>query len=226
MPKAIDLTGKEFWNFTVIGRGDDYIRKNGKKVIRWKCRCKCGNIRNISATQLRSGKWKSCGCMHDYYARINNTHHGDTHKRLHHIWLGMKARCNNEKDYHYKWYGGRGISVCEEWNNDYTAFRKWALSNGYSDKLTIDRIDTNGNYEPSNCRWVDMKTQNNNRRNNTMLSAFGKTMTLQEWSDEVGIKAKTIRGRISRGYNIERAISAPVKTNQKLAAYRDRRCVL
>ena len=206
-----NLIGQRFNHFLVLSRGEDKIRKNGKHVVQWKCQCDCGNIRYLSTTELKSNRWKSCGCMHDYYSRINNITHGDSHKRLHNTWLGMKARCFNEGDYHYKWYGGRGISMYQQWVNSYESFKEWALSNGYNDMLTIDRINPDGDYEPSNCRWVDMKVQNNNRRNNRKIKAFGMELTIGRWSEKTGINASTIRSRIDRsGYSPEKALTTPI----------------
>lgn len=217
-----NLVGQRFNHFLVLSRSEDKIRKNGKHIVQWKCQCDCGNIRYLSTTELKSNKCKSCGCMHDYYSRINNTQHGDSHQRLYNIWLGMKARCFNEKDYHYKWYGGRGISMDKQWVNNYKSFKEWALSNGYNDKLTIDRINPNGNYEPLNCRWVDMKVQSNNRRNNRKIKAFGLELTLGQWSRITGLPSSTIRRRIdSNKYSPDNALSTPTRKNQDGHYYYD-----
>jgi hypothetical protein len=124
---------------------------------------------------------------------------GISHTRLYNIWLKLKAKCYRITDDHYKWYGGRGITVCDEWKNDFKAFYDWAMSNGYADDLTIDRIDNNGNYCPSNCRWVDMKTQCNNRRSNILVTVDGKTLNIQQWSELTGIKYHTLYMRYMRG---------------------------
>lgn len=115
--------------------------------------------------------------------------HGGKHEHLYQIWCGMKQRCCNPNNKNYARYGGRGIIICEEWLNDYSAFRKWSMENGYEDngELSIDRIDNNGNYEPSNCRWTNVIVQANNRRSNVLITHNGKTQTLREWSEETGI---------------------------------------
>ena len=124
---------------------------------------------------------------------------GLSNSRLYNIWLHMKGRCYRKTDDHYKFYGARGITVCEEWKNDFKEFYNWAMSNGYSDRLTIDRIDNNGNYEPSNCRWVNIKTQCNNRTTNVIVTINGETHNIKEWSEITGIKYATIYQRIKRG---------------------------
>lgn len=138
------------------------------------------------------------------YGTFSN--HGLRHTRLYNIWSGLKARCNRKSNHDYKLYGARGIRVCDEWN-DFTRFYAWATAHGYSETLTIDRIDTDGDYTPSNCRWVNWKTQANNKRNNHMITFRGKRATLQQWADSVGIKANTLLYRLKRGWSVERALT-------------------
>lgn len=119
----------------------------------------------------------------------------------------MNERCYSPKAINYKNYGARGIKICDEWKNDFTAFYNWAIANGYDDKLSIDRIDNDGNYEPNNCRWVTRKKQCNNRRSNRLIECNGKIQTLQEWADETNINSNTITLRLKRNWTIERALS-------------------
>lgn len=143
--------------------------------------------------------------------------HGESYHetRLHHIWVNMRYRCNNPNCSHYNRYGGRGIKVCDEWN-EYLVFKKWAMANGYDDSKSIDRIDNNGNYEPNNCRWATMKTQNNNRSSNNNITYNGETHTVAEWACIVGINENTLRSRLFiNKWDIETALTTPLNIKGK-----------
>lgn len=161
MGKFIDMTGERFYNVTVVKRSG-HTKSNS---IRWECKCDCGKVFYETRTNLLSGNVKSCGCLATKRAKMLNYKHGESHKtRLYRIWLNMNNRCNNKRDQNYENYGGRGITVCDEWRQNYMAFRDWALSNGYDEELTLDRINNDEGYRPDNCRWETLKQQANNRR--------------------------------------------------------------
>ena len=162
MVKQIDITGKKFSRLTPICV-DNSKRPKGSTRAYWKCECECGKETIVSGSDLRSGKVKSCGCLHDEMAHKRFYKHGMSNTKLDWVLGAMKQRCNNIHNIDYPNYGGRGIKICDEWLNDSSEFFSWALSHGYEEGLSIDRIDVNGNYEPSNCRWVTMKVQANNK---------------------------------------------------------------
>lgn len=204
--KFNDLTNNIFGKLTalkVIGRD-----KNRRLV--WLCKCECGNTVYVNSNSLLTGNTKSCGC--GKYG--NNKKYGDIpshHQRLYNIWCGIKDRCYNKKCKSYCYYGGRSISMCDEWQNDYLKFKEWAINNGYEKNLTIDRIDVNGNYSPTNCRWVDFKKQANNRTNSHYLIFNNERRTISEWADYLNIKENILRQRIFAGWSVERAITQPVR---------------
>lgn len=194
MSKFKDLTGQKFGRLTVIKRADN--NKNGS--TRWLCKCDCGNEKIVEGGHLRSNKIKSCGCLLTDVLIKRNYTHGMTNTRLFHIWQGIKIRCYNKNFEHYKHYGERGITICEEWKDNFMSFYDWAMSNGYKEHLTIDRIDVNGNYEPSNCRWVKQAEQSRNRRDTVYITYNGETHTFYEWSKITGINQNTLCTRYYR----------------------------
>lgn len=194
-----DLTGQRFGRLTVL----EFVPNDRTKSSYWKCECKCGRIIVARMSDLKKGKTSSCGCIRRELIITKNTKHGAAQTRLYKIWKGMKQRCLYRKHTHYKEYGGRGITICEEWKNNFKAFYEWSIQNGYTDKLTIDRIDVDGNYEPSNCRWVDMKTQCRNKKNNTIVVYEGKEITLAEAAELSGINRKTFIRHYLKKKNFE-----------------------
>lgn len=136
-----------------------------------------------------------------------NFKHGKTRTRLYDTWHHMKQRCYNSNDKNYKYYGGRGIAVCDEWKDDFISFHNWATNNGYKEGLTIDRIDVNGNYEPNNCRWFNRKQQARNRRNTRMITCKGETKPLAEWCEVLGLNYWTVISRLDRlNWSIEKSL--------------------
>lgn len=197
MGKFVDLTGQRFGNLTVIERRGSDKYKNAL----WLCKCDCGNEVLIKSNNLRTGNSSSCGCIATNQRREKFLKHGLRHTRLYDIWRAMKQRCYYKKSHNYSNYGGRGIVVCNEWLNDAENFYNWAVYNGYKDGLTIDRIDVNGDYEPSNCRWVTLQEQNNNRRSNRLITYRGKTQNLTQWCKELNIKRSDFYYLLEKGYS-------------------------
>lgn len=188
--KDLDLTGRRFGKLTVQ-------EKSNKGRSRWICKCDCGNTREFVAYRLMDGHNVSCGC----YVSEMKLKHGGHQTRIYNIYGNMKRRCYSKGNTSYNNYGGRGIKVCDEWLQSFEAFRDWAFENGYSDDLSIDRIDVNGNYEPDNCRWVDGYVQGNNKRYTKRYAYKGEQLTIGEFSRKTGISVDYISSRIKRVIN-------------------------
>lgn len=218
MGSFIDLTGQRFGRYVVIRRAEDYVTPGGKRKTMWACRCDCGNVKDVSGNALKTGSTVSCGCYKKEHDHTRCMTHGATLNgrptRLYKVWDGMKARCYNLNKAYYSIYGGRGIAMCDEWHYSFEAFRDWALANGYSDSLTIDRIDTDGNYCPENCRWSSIKEQSNNKRDNVFISYNGETHTIAQWSEITGIPFHTIRRRYVDGWSVEDVLLKPLKVDK------------
>ena len=180
MGNKVNLVGQSFGYLKVTDR---VIDSKHQKAY-WKCTCSCGNETIVSTSDLRSGHTKSCGCKK---FESHNSTHGMKHSRIYQIWCEMKKRCYLQSSKSYPHYGGRGIRVCDEWIDNFPAFYQWSMDSGYSDSLTIDRIDTNGNYSPENCRWSTHSEQQRNRTNNLYLEYNGETQTLSEWCRRYGV---------------------------------------
>lgn len=203
MSKFIDLTGQKFNKLTVEKRLENAI--GGIPV--WLCKCDCGNYTKVRGKNLKNGSVKSCGCLLKENAYKT---HGMNNTRLYSIWGSMKSRCNNSRLSSYKIYGGRGITVCDEWAKDFMTFYNWSMANGYQDNLTIDRIDNNKGYMPDNCRWVTFEQQCNNRRTNIVFEYNGEKHNLMQWCKLLNLDYKFIHNRIYKmKWDFPKAITTP-----------------
>lgn len=209
MPKK-NLTGQRFGKLVVISEAEPYYPPNSnKRHRRWLCQCDCGKTSIAFQGGLLNGETKSCSCLRRENVGRKKNIHPCSH-RLHSIWSGIKDRCFNPNSPEYKNYGGRGITMCDEWSNNidgYDNFYEWAVRHGYEENLTIDRIDVNGIYEPSNCRWATFKEQQNNRTDNVYVIFNDKKQTIAQWAEELKINENTIRARLRHGWTIEEAFS-------------------
>lgn len=220
MSKFIDLTGNRYDMLYVVRR----VENSNDGYVQYLCLCDCGNEKIVKANNLSNGNTHSCGCLKKKIMAEKQFKHGATggrhgkQDRLYTIWCGMNSRCYSPSATEYENYGGRGITVCNEWRNDFLVFREWALKNGYTQTLTIDRIDNDGNYEPSNCRWIALKDQMNNKRNNHIIEYAGQSKTITEWAEQLGIHRKTLSDRINRyHWPINKALSLPVMTRKEFS---------
>lgn len=204
--------GDRYGMLTIIKEVEPYYYHGKLNSRNFQCQCDCGNITITSLNRLRQGKVKSCGCLvGTTYAK----HKELTNSRLYHIWASIKQRCYYPKAISYPNYGGRGVCMSSLWKDDFMSFYKWAIEHGYNDNLTIDRIDYNGNYEPSNCKWSTMKEQAQNKRNNIVLELNGEKHTIAEWSKITGIRAGTLQNRKYSGWSDKKTLTHPLRKHQK-----------
>lgn len=208
-----NLVGMKFGRLTVMDRESP---KSKKAKGLWVCKCECGNVIKVNTSDLKSGNTTSCGCKRKETLRQLRTKHGESNTRLYNVWSDMKKRCYNTKNVDYKNYGGRGITVCDEWM-DFQNFYEWAIANGYDEtaprgQCTIDRIDVDGCYEPENCRWVDRYIQMNNKRNNRILTYNGESHTLAEWCEIVNIPYSCLKSRLNKlHWSVEKTLTTPTR---------------
>lgn len=206
MGNIIDITGQRFGMLRVIGRGEEKIIPSGAKRILWKCECDCGNTRVVEGGALRSGRVFHCG--RKFHPTVKHGLHND---RLYGIWKTMKTRCFNPNCEKYRNYGGRGITVCDEWKEDFQAFYDWAIANGYSDELTIERNNVNGDYTPENCCWIKLEEQARNKTTNIRLEYNGETHILAEWSKITGISESELSYRVKSGWSVEKTLTTKTR---------------
>ena len=206
-----DLTGLRFGRLTVLSYAERHPSAGGSRSAYWLCKCDCGKEKIVNGNHLKSGAIKSCGCLHK--ETLPNVKHRLSDSRLYSIYKDMYRRCYNRKNKSYPEYGERGIRVCAEWRgvDNFVNFYTWAMTHGYADNLTIDRIDFDGDYSPENCRWVDIYQQANNKRNKVNITIDGVTKTRAEWCREYGINYRTVCTRMSKGIDPVSAITMPIQ---------------
>lgn len=196
MPRQVEnIIGKRFGKLVVV---ENLSIKKGNNTIHL-CQCDCGKMKKATNNSLQSGHTKSCGCLR----KETKTKHNLCRTRLYNIFEGMKKRCYNKNFKFYKNYGARGIVICKDWLNDFISFYDWAVKNGYKENLTIDRIDVNGNYDPSNCRWISQKEQSKNTTKNKYFTYNGVTKIISDWAKEFDIPITTLLRRIKQNRPVE-----------------------
>jgi len=206
-----NYVGEKHWQMKVVGNGEIVTYKGGRRLRKVDCRCSCGNTKRVLYQGLKRGDTKSCGCYAKEQKVKQLTTHGMYGSRPNKLWIAMKARCNNPNVKFYKRYGGRGIKVCDRWNKFENFWED--MKEGYSDELTIDRIDNNGDYCKENCKWSTYKEQANNRRNNRVITVDCITKTLMQWAEATGEKRQTIQSRVKRGMSWEESVMIAINKN-------------
>lgn len=193
--RFIDMTGERYGRLVVLGYHGH---------TQWFCLCDCGAIAVTSRVCLRRGMTKSCGCLSRETSRDRNLVHGYSGTRVYRIWSHIKSRCYEPTNVGYELYGGRGVKVCQRWMESFAAFLE-DMGDPPTDKHSIDRINSDGDYTPENCRWATSTQQNRNRRNNRVITYLDKTQTLEEWAAELGIDSRRVGWRLTKGWTIRQA---------------------
>lgn len=201
-----NLLGQRFGRLIVIQK---LPTKNERTM--WLCRCDCGNLTEASCNKLTMGVKRSCSCYKLERIKEASTKHGGKGTPLYNVWRGIKERCYCPKNKAFKYYGGKGVEVCTEWKDDFGTFKKWAEDNGYKQGLTIDRLDNNKNYEPSNCRWTTMREQSNNKTNISKYEINGELYSLRDLSEKFNLPIDVLYYRVKRAkWSIEKAVGTPL----------------
>src|SRR4030065_2070716 len=210
MPSLINPPGKRFCRLHVLRRWHNVVTRGGNSKVTWDCKCDCGARLTVPSGRVLNGHTKSCGCLKKEQSAKNiravNTTHGQKHTRLYRTWQNMLERCRRPTHKSFAQYGGRGISVCKQWMR-FEPFYKWAMANGYSDTLTIDRENGKKGNSPSNCRWATTKEQATNKKTNRRVLCDGKNLTISEWRGITKIPSFTIIDRLNRGWSKHRALT-------------------
>lgn len=199
----IDITGKKYGRITAL-RIDG---RNKAGEIMWRCACDCGAETTIASRSLRSGNTTSCGCYKRMMAKKRLEKHGMSHTHIYQVWCSMKGRCLRSSSKDYPYYGGRGITVCDEWKC-FDAFYEWAMEAGYKDGLSIERVNVNDGYHPANCTWIRVEKQSENRRNTLKAEYNGEIKRVKEWSRLLGLNYNTVRAYIRQGKNMESIVDS------------------
>lgn len=217
MGKIADITGQRFGRLVVM---EPHPIRAKNRDIRWVCKCDCGNTTIATKYDLVSGKIQSCGCLQKELLSKRSFKHGRSNSKLLSIKSAMEQRCYNPNNNVYKYYGGRGITICDEWRDSSLSFLEWADNNGYEEGLSIERIDNNGPYSPENCKWIPRREQPSNTRSSRYITYKNQTKTLAQWSKEVGIKAFTLSQRLIKGWTDEETLTIPPGTTQNIKEWR------
>jgi len=207
MPAFRDLTGQVFGRIKVLSRAEN----RGKQTY-WLCSCECGSEKEICAYNLTKGLTKSCGCLSAEMIGDRSRVHGLTDSKEYHIWSCMKSRCHNKANRAYRYYGAKGVAVCDEWRDSFEQFL--ADMGNAPEGMSIERIDVYGNYEPSNCKWATIEEQANNKTNNRYLTLDGVTLTAAQWGRKLGIRSHTILRRLRDGWTVDRALMTKLYTGR------------
>ena len=207
--KFKDLTNQKFNRLTVLK-----LAPKHKNKIAWLCSCDCGKTIIVLASNLTNNRTRSCGCLKMEKLLQRSTIHNQRHTKIYEVWKTLKQRCFNPTNISYKNYGGRGITICEDWKNNFSSFYEWSMKNGYKEGLSIDRIDNNGNYCPENCRWTDRLTQANNTRTNHFITFRNQTKTIAEWARHFNLPYSNILAKLQKNnYDSEKAFAGLVDIN-------------
>jgi len=202
-----ELRDERFGRLTVLKAAPSRQEPSGRWVRYWLCRCDCGSNIEVRAKFLLNGNTQSCGCLHReraVEAGAASRTHGQSNSPTWRSWHNMRTRCNNINVPDYPRYGGRGITICPRWDT----FENFLADMGERpDGMTLDRLDSNGNYEPTNCRWATQSEQGNNRSTNLPLSFDGRTQTMSQWARELGLPVPTLQNRLARGWSLEKALT-------------------
>jgi len=211
----IKMVGNRYGRLFVAEELERYKSATGRTERVFLCECDCGNKKIIKMHTLRSGNAISCGCYKIEYLSSTKSTHGMSDTKIYHVWQSMRRRCNVPADKAFANYGARGITVCAEWESDFSEFYKWAISNGYKEGLTIERINNNKGYSPNNCKWIPRDEQNRNRRMNHYLTHGSRKKTLQEWANEIGVNRCTLRNYCKK-YGDEQAVAKAIEMKRKV----------